>query len=65
MKTIKKRREMRGMTQASMAAALGVSQPTVVYWESVGGYPSGKDLPRIARLLGCTIDELYDEKEGV
>lgn len=64
MKTIKRYREARGIKQIDLAAQFGVAQPTVVKWESEGGYPPSRVMPALAAFLGCTIDDLYaDEPE--
>ena len=52
-------RKAAGITQAELAAALGVSQTVVSDWESSKKYPSADKLPLIAKTLNCTIDELY------
>ena len=62
---IRKRREQAAMTQAQMADALNVNRATVAMWETGKSNPRAEMLPAIAQLLGCTLDELYDEKEGV
>ena len=62
---IRKRREQAAMTQAQMADALNVNRATVAMWETGKSNPRAEMLPAIAQLLGCTIDELYDEKEVV
>ena len=61
-KEIKRRREARGMKQVELADALGVSQPTIVTWESAEGYPPSRFLPALAAVLCCTIDELYADE---
>ena len=58
-------RESKDITQQAMAQMLNVDRSTVAKWELAGTYPRPKFFPMIARLLGCTIDELYDEKEVV
>ena len=63
MRRIKELRQAKGLRQIDMAAYFGVGQSTVVKWESDGQYPPTRLLPDIAIYLGCTIDELYDEKE--
>lgn len=64
MKQIQRERLKLGMTQADLAGALGVDPSTVAKWESEKAYPRADLLPKIANLLGCTIDELYaDEPE--
>lgn len=62
---IRKRREQAAMTQAQMADALNVNRATVAMWETGKSNPRAEMLPAIAQLLGCTIDELYDEKDVV
>lgn len=52
-------RKAAGITQAELAAALGVSQTVVSDWESSKKYPSADKLPAIAEALGCTIDALF------
>lgn len=64
MKSIKSRRERIGLTQAHFAENLHVSRATVAMWETEKSYPRADLLPKIAKLLGCTIDDLYaDEPE--
>lgn len=62
MENIKRYREARGIKQIELAARFGVSQPTVVKWESEGAYPPGRVLPELAHYLGCTIDELFTDE---
>jgi len=56
---IKVLREKQGLSQAALAARLGVCQQAVAKWESPGCYPAASKLPEIAKALGCTIDELF------
>ncbi|WP_346705302.1 helix-turn-helix transcriptional regulator [uncultured Agathobaculum sp.] len=64
MNSIKCKRESAGWTQARLARELGISRATVAMWETGKSRPRYDMLPKIARLLGCTIDELYaDEPE--
>lgn len=64
MKQIQKRRMAIGMTQAELAHKLGVNPSSVAKWETEKAYPRADLLPKIAQLLGCTIDDLYaDEPE--
>ena len=50
------------MTQAELAGQLGVNPSSVAKWETEKSYPRADLLPRIAQLLGCTIDELYADE---
>jgi transcriptional regulator with XRE-family HTH domain len=43
--------------------ALGVSDAAVYQWESGANTPRVKTLPKIAKLYGCTIEELLDDDE--
>lgn len=61
---IAKLRENRSLTQSQLAAQCGVSQQSISKIETGNGEPSYSLADKIARALGCTIDELYaDEKE--
>jgi putative transcriptional regulator len=52
-------RESNGMTQADLAAALGVSRQTIISIEQ-GRYAPSLDLAlRLARLFGRTVEELF------
>lgn len=57
---IKKRRLAAGLTQAELAEKIGVTRSAVALWETGRKYPRGKDIPLIANLLHCSIDELYE-----
>lgn len=61
---IKKAREKAGLTQQDLANELGVGQSTVAMWETQNSLPRTDKLPALAKILGCTIDELLKEKEG-
>lgn len=54
------RRKAVGLTQAALAAIIGVSQASVAAWESGVKLPSAHKLPAIAEALSCTIDDLYN-----
>ncbi len=60
MKKIKEFREHRELSQRDLANYLGVDQSAVAKWETGVSLPSADKLPKLAQLLGCTIDELYD-----
>lgn len=57
---IKKAREKAGLTQQDLANELGVGQSTVAMWETQNSLPRTDKLPALAKILGCTIDELLD-----
>ena len=47
------------LTQAELAACAGVDCSTVNKWESEAALPKTRQLPMLARIFGCTIDELF------
>ena len=56
---LRERRKAAGLTLREMAAELGCSPPAVNCWELGETLPTADRLPEIARVLGCTVDELY------
>lgn len=56
--SIKKAREKSGLTQQDLATKLDIDQSTVCLWETGKTQPRAKLLPKIAEILGCTVDEL-------
>lgn len=55
---IKNLRLKAGMTQADLAKKLDVDQTAVSRWESGQNKPLRKIHKKLARVLGCTVDEL-------
>ncbi len=55
---LKRIRKSKGFTQEQLAEKVGVSAQAVSKWE-MNSYPDPQLLPRIAEILGVTIDELY------
>lgn len=47
-----------GLSVREVMGALGVSDAAVYQWETGETTPSAKRLPKIAKLYGCTVDEL-------
>ena len=56
---IKAARLRANLTQAQLAAIMGVTQSCVAAWERGDYFPSSQSLPALAKALGCTIDDLY------
>jgi transcriptional regulator with XRE-family HTH domain len=54
--------QKRGYTQAELAHELGVTQRMVSYYEGHSEYPPASLLPRMAKLLNVTADELLGLK---
>lgn len=61
---IKRLREAAGMTQAELANKIGVTQPIVASWETGVKSPRAAKLPKLAQILGCTIDDLFRREAG-
>ena len=61
----KELRKGKGLTQSGLAKLLGVEQATVAMWEVGTNNPTADKLPKIAEILGCTIDDLFGRESGV
>ncbi|MBO4975995.1 MAG: helix-turn-helix transcriptional regulator [Bacteroides sp.] len=59
--SFKKARERSGLSQNQIATALNIDQSAVSLWESGKTHPRAKLLPTLAKLLGCSIDDLLSE----
>lgn len=55
-------RRARGLTQAELGAAAGVSERVVAYYERDDAQPPGAMLVDLAKALGVTTDELLGVK---
>lgn len=60
--SIKTVRESKNLTQQYIANELGISRASVAMWETGEAMPRADRLPELARILGCTIDELFAEE---
>lgn len=60
---IKDLRQARGLDQTELADQMGVNQSTVSAWERETALPKARDLPRLAQVLGCSIEALFAEQE--
>lgn len=56
---IKELREARGIPQRQLAADMGVLPTAVCNWETEVALPKARDLPQLAKVLGCSINDLY------
>lgn len=61
MNRIKELREQSEITQEALALKLQVDRSTVTKWETGESRPRADKFPELARILGCTIDALFDE----
>lgn len=59
MTALKKLRTEQGLTLEAVGVAMGVTRQCVQMWEAGRRWPSSADLPKLARVLGCTIDDLF------
>jgi putative transcriptional regulator len=62
---IREQRTLRGLSQAELAAALGVSRQTVISIESGRYLPSLPLAFRIARFFDMTVDKMFDLEDEV
>lgn len=60
LKGIEPRRKALGLTQQDMAEKLFVNRATIAMWETGTALPRAALLPAIAKLLQCSIDDLYN-----
>ena len=63
--TIKKRRKELELTQAQLAERMDVSFQAVSKWENNTSIPDATLLPKLARVLGISLDELMEGTERV
>ena len=54
------RRKRAGYTQQTLADALGIDRARLANWETGAIWPSASWLPKLADLIGCSIDDLYE-----
>ena len=59
---IRERMEARGILPIQLADAMSVSPSAVNKWVYGKANPSADKLPLLARVLGCSIDELSDDR---
>lgn len=59
------RRKRAGFTQQAFADALGIDRARLGMWEICQAWPSAAWLPKMAELLGCDIDALYERPDDI
>lgn len=62
--SFRKARQRAGLSVAQVMEKLHVSDAAVYQWETGVTTPSAKRLPEIAKLYGCTVDELLKEESS-
>ncbi len=60
---IKKLRLEKGITQAALADAVGVTQGAVVQWEKGVAFPNAAKILKVASILSCEPEVLIQEAE--
>ena len=63
MSKIRVLRKKAGLSQNELAEKMNLGQTAISMWENGTNFPKSEMLPRLAEVLGCTIDDLFD-KEG-
>lgn len=58
---VAKYRKAAGMTQKDLAKKMKVDQSAVSLWESNKTKPMKKTWKRLAKVLGCTVEQLTEE----
>ena len=58
---IKEYRRKKQITQKELSKLLGISPQAISKWERDQGYPDITMLPCIAKLLGCSISDFFEE----
>lgn len=61
--SILKFRKKAGLTQRQLADLVEVDQAAVSNWELGKSAPQRKTLPKIAKALGCEIEDLLSDEE--
>lgn len=56
---IRELREEASMTQKQLAENMGVIQNTVSNWETEVALPRSRQLPALAKVFDCRIDDLF------
>ena len=62
---IKKLRESLKLTQEDLAKKLHIGRTTVSMWESGDAMPRADQLPELAKVLNCSIEDLYEHEKDV
>ncbi|WP_314412507.1 helix-turn-helix transcriptional regulator [Streptomyces kroppenstedtii] len=57
---LRETRHSRGMTQAQVAARVGVENVYVSYWENGRYAPNGVNMVLLLRALGCELEEVTE-----
>lgn len=64
MNTMKELREEAKLTQANVSEEIKVDPSTVAKWETGKSMPRANILPELAKLYGCTVDDLLKKSKN-
>lgn len=53
-------RQEAGLRQVDLARAMGVDRSTIAKWERGISSPKSAALPKLANVLGCNIEKLFE-----
>lgn len=57
---LRPRRERARLTQLALSEQLQISRASIIAWENGDTYPSAPMLPKLAKALDCSIDDLFE-----
>lgn len=60
--TLAERRKAAGMTQEHVAKRIDVDQASISHWEHGKYVPQRKYRKKLAKLFGCTVEELFPDR---
>ena len=61
---LKQKRLELGLTQQQIADAMGTGRTTVAMWETGASMPPASKLQKLAKILGCSMDDLFETKSS-
>lgn len=61
---LKNKRMEKGLTQSQLAKIVGVGRVSITRYETGKDIPPMRKAIKIAKVLGCTLDELFGVEEG-
>ena len=61
MNRIRELRQKKELSQEELARLLGVDRSAVAKWETGSNYPRAEKMMAMAKIFGCTLDELMSE----
>lgn len=62
---IKELREAQNLTQQQLADSMGLVRSAIANWETETALPPARQLPVLARLLNCSINDLFSAFQAV